>query len=36
MKNYLAIFITLNGNENGVYVAATSKENAISKFQNEY
>ena len=36
MKNYLITFVTLDGNEQGVYVSATSKERAILKFENEY
>ena len=36
MKNYLITFVTLDGNEQGVYVSATSKERAILKFESEY
>ena len=35
MKNYLITFVTLDGNEQGVYVSATSKERAILKFESE-
>lgn len=36
MKNYLITFVTLDGNEQGVYISATSKERAILKFESEY
>ena len=36
MKNYLITFVTLDGNEQGIYVSATSKERAILKFEGEY
>lgn len=36
MKNYLITFVTLDGNEQGVYVSAYSKERAILKFESEY
>jgi hypothetical protein len=36
MKNYLITFITLDGNEQRVYVSEISKERAILKFESEY
>jgi len=36
MENYLITFVTLDGNEQSVYVSATSKEKAILKFESEY
>ena len=36
MKNYLIIFVTLDNDEQGVYVSETSKERAILKFESEY
>lgn len=36
MKNYLITFVTLDGNEQSIYVSAASKERAILKFESEY
>ena len=36
MKNYLITFVSLDGNEQYVYIQSDSKEKAILKFKSEY